>query len=139
MTFKWLIFPVFLIGLILTNIKAGLIFLFHPIIKYRFFSFSLIALILYLTFFASSIFRPSAPVTVKLTNYSQTLDTLSLINFNKFQKLEGNLKQLEKNTGGTTLVYLNLALVAHYQGKLAQYNQYWQQAASLDPNHQIFK
>lgn len=139
MKFKWFLFPVFIIGLLLTNIKATLVFALHPLIKYRFFSFSLIALIVYLTFFTAAIFRPSAPITVKLTNYSQNFDTLSLINFSRFQKLEENLRQLEKSTGGTTLTYLNLALVAHYQGQTAEYNHFWQQAADLDPNHQIFR
>lgn len=139
MTFRRLLLPVFLLGLILTNIKAILVFIFHPLLKHRFFSLSLFSLIIYLAIFAQALLIRQTPTTVRLSNYDQDLNALSITDFNKFPILKKNLLSLEQQTGGTTLLYLNLALIAHYQGQAEEFEFFQSQARRLDPNHQIFR
>lgn len=136
---RWFLFPFFLIGLLLTNLKAILVFILHPLLKHRFFSFSLFILVIYLAIFSQALIGKKPTETIKLTAYTQSASTLSLLNFNKFQNLEESLVKLEQKTGGTTMIYLNLALIAHYQGEDQKYLDNEAKSKLLDPNNQIFK
>lgn len=123
----------------MTNFKAILVFILHPLLKHRFFSFSLFILIIYLAIFGQAIIKNKQTTTIKLTAYTQSENKISFLNFDKFKNLKNNLNELEKKTGGTTFVYLNLALVAHYQGEDQLYQGFQLKSKSLDPNHSIFK
>lgn len=136
---RWFLFPFFLIGLVLTNFKAILVFVLHPLLQHRFFSFSLFMLIIYLAVFSQALIGNKTDQTIKLTAYTKSENNLSILNFDKFQNLKENLLVLEEKTGGTTLLYLNLALISHYQGEEQAYLGYQSQAKLLDPNNQIFQ
>ncbi|MCL4208340.1 hypothetical protein KJZ63_01755 [Patescibacteria group bacterium] len=136
---RWFLFPFFLIGLLLTNFKAILIFILHPLLKHRFFSFSLFILIIYLAIFGQALVKNKQTTTIKLTTNTQSENKISFLNFDKFKNLKNNLNELEKKTGGTTLIYLNLALISHYQGEDQSYQDYQLKSKNLDPNHPIFK
>ncbi len=123
----------------MTNIKAILVFILHPLLKHRFFSFSLFILIVYLAIFSQALIVKKENQTIKLTAYTKSQNHLSVLNFDKFRNLEENLFEIEEKTSGTTLIYLNLALIAHYQGNQQAYLDYQDKAKFLDPNNQIFK
>lgn len=126
-------------GLLLVNLRGLLIVLFYPLIKHKFFSLTLFILLIYLAIFGQSLLITPPTQTIKLTNYSERIETLPLNNFTRFSELKEKITQYLLASGGTTNLYLNLGLLSHYQNRQAQATQAWEQARQLDPNHPIFQ
>lgn len=139
MKLKVLTLPFFISGLILINLRGLLIVIFFPLLKHRFFSLSLFLLLIYLAIFGQALIYTPPSQTIKITNYSEKMETLPLHNFTKFTSLKEKIVQIIQLSGGTTNLYLNLGLLAYYQNQRAEADQAWARARQLDPNHPIFQ
>lgn len=139
MKLKVLALPFFISGLILINLRGLLIVILFPLLKHRFFSLTVCFLLIYLAIFGQALVLSPPTKTLKVTNFSEKIETLPLHNITKFVGLREQITHLIQVSGGTTNLYLNLGLLSYYQNQRTEADRAWENARRLDPNHPIFQ
>jgi hypothetical protein len=138
---KKLLFPIFIVKLIVLNISFFLSVLLIPIQRQKNLFLSVIVLLIYLMFFGKYLIlkqvEEDSPIKLIAVN-SDANQIITLKDFSKIKKFEDKMTGLRKISPDNRSVLINLSLISFYQNKIEEYKHLWKQSSKLDPNNPLF-
>lgn len=139
---KRLLFPLFVLKLVLVNLAFFISIIFIPVHRQKMLFFSGIVFFLYIVFLGKHILpkKPQLTDPIKLINVkSQQGTMISFKDFSKLKLFKDKLNGLNKISPNNRDVLVNLSLINFYQNEIEKHINLWDKAIRVDPNNPLFK
>lgn len=134
---KTLLYPIFILRLLLLLFSFLIKLVFYPIHRHKSLIISLFLLLFYLIFNYKQIL-PKQNIeieeTYKLVELADPEQIVYFDNFSKIDLYEEKLLKINKLNPASRNVLINLSVINLYKNNLTEYHNYLNQAKKIDPN-----